>query len=78
MEVELKLPSMGDMTDGTVSRWLKSVGDEVTEGEAVLEVETAKAEIEVEAPASGVLIRIVAEQGTTVDVGEVLAIIAPR
>lgn len=75
MEFEFKLPSMGDMSDGTVTRWLKSVGAAVTVGEPLLEVETAKAEVEIEAPVDGTLVRIVAAEGDMIDVGSVLAII---
>ena len=60
------------VTEGTVVAWLKEVGDEVREGEPLCSIETDKVEAEVEAPASGVLARVIAEAGDTVEVGEPL------
>ncbi|MTD55664.1 biotin/lipoyl-containing protein [Amycolatopsis pithecellobii] len=78
MTIPIKLPSFGDMTDGTVLSWLKQVNDPVTEGEPLVLIETAKAEVEVEAPASGILTKIVAEPGETVDIGDDLGAITTR
>jgi pyruvate/2-oxoglutarate dehydrogenase complex dihydrolipoamide acyltransferase (E2) component len=79
MSVEVRLPQWGmGMADGTVLEWLKSVGDDVAEDEPLVEIEAAKATDFVTAPASGVLSQIVAETGTVVPVGELLAIIEPK
>ena len=72
--VAVVLPSMGEsVTEGTVSRWLKAVGDEVKLGEAVVEVTTDKVDVEVPAPSAGTLSEIVAAEGDTVAVGATLA-----
>jgi pyruvate dehydrogenase E2 component (dihydrolipoamide acetyltransferase) len=74
---EVRLPQAGmGMTDGTVLDWLKQVGDEVSKGECIAEVEAAKTTLEIEAPCDGVLARIVAPAGTLVPVREVMALIA--
>ncbi len=65
------------VSEGIVSRWLKAVGDNVDEGEPLVEVTTDKVDVEVPAPASGHLSEIVAAEGQTVAVGAVLARIAP-
>ena len=58
MATELMMPQMGyDMQEGTVVRWLKSEGSEVTMGEPIAEIETDKAVVEFESYASGVLTR---------------------
>src|SRR2546421_1203308 len=65
---------MGEsITEGTVARWLKSVGDTVREGEGLVEVSTDKVDAEVPAPASGRLRAIIAQPGQTVTVGAPLA-----
>ena len=75
--VAVTLPHMGEsVTEGTVGRWLKQVGDSVSEGEPVVEVTTDKVDVEVPAPATGRLDEIVAAEGETVTVGAVLARIA--
>src|SRR5215472_5636780 len=77
MPVVIQMPKLGHaMTEGTVLLWHKCAGDAVAQGELVLTVETDKAEVEVEAPASGVLARLSAAQGEVVQVGEELAVIA--
>ncbi len=62
-----------DMESGRVDTWLKQVGDRVERGEPIVEVETDKATIEMEATHSGTLVEIVAEPGQDVPVGEVIA-----
>jgi pyruvate dehydrogenase E2 component (dihydrolipoamide acetyltransferase) len=70
------MPALGMAQDtGTVVQWLKQVGQEVTKGEPLLEVETDKAVVEVEAPASGTLAAISAEAGAEVPVGTTIAVI---
>ncbi|PZR80228.1 MAG: pyruvate dehydrogenase complex dihydrolipoyllysine-residue acetyltransferase, partial [Candidatus Aeolococcus gillhamiae] len=60
---------MGEsVTEGTISRWLKAVGDSVAEGESVVEVTTDKVDVEVPSPAEGTLEAIVAQEGDTVTV----------
>ena len=69
---------MGEsVTEGTISRWLKAVGDPVTEGESLVEVTTDKVDVEVPSPAAGTLESITAKEGDTVNVGATLATIAP-
>ena len=76
MTVEFRLPQFGmGMTDGTITVWYKAEGDAVLEGEPLLEVEAAKTNVEVTAPVSGVLARIVVEAGTNVPVQTVIAVI---
>ena len=71
------MPQLGEtVNEGTVSEWHKKVDDLVEKGETLLDVETDKVAIEIEAPASGVLSSINVEEGGTVDVGTILAVIA--
>jgi 2-oxoglutarate dehydrogenase E1 component len=68
---------MGEsVAEGTISRWLKAVGDSVAEGESLVEVTTDKVDVEVPSPTSGTLEAIVAQEGDTVEVGATLATIA--
>jgi pyruvate dehydrogenase E2 component (dihydrolipoamide acetyltransferase) len=64
------------MKSGTVSAWLKKEGETVRQGEPLLELETDKAVVEVEATASGVVVRILVQAGESAEVGDPLAIIA--
>ncbi len=76
MASDVTMPQMGaDMTEGTVVRWLKQVGDEVQRGEILAEIETDKATVELEAFESGTLLKHVVPEGETVPVGEVIAIL---
>jgi pyruvate/2-oxoglutarate dehydrogenase complex dihydrolipoamide acyltransferase (E2) component len=59
--------------EGTIARWLKAVGERVSRGEVIVEVETAKALQEVEAPASGTLVTIIVAEGMTTPVNTALA-----
>jgi pyruvate dehydrogenase E2 component (dihydrolipoamide acetyltransferase) len=61
---------------GTIARWLKQVGEPVSKGEAVLEVETDKITMEVESPADGVLVQVLAEPGARVPIGQPIAYLA--
>ena len=71
------MPKLGlTMTEGTVSKWLKKVGDEVKQGEPLFDVETDKLTNTIEASASGVLRHLFVEEGTTVPVLEKVAVIA--
>ena len=74
--VELKLEQYSEeMEYGTISRWLKREGDAVEAGEIVVEIETEKANQEVEAPVAGVLQSILAVQGDEIKVGDPIAVI---
>ena len=76
--VAVTLPAMGEsVTEGTVVEWRKAEGDAVQEGEVVADVTTDKVDVEVTAPASGVLQRIVVAAGASAAVGATLAEIAP-
>ncbi|WP_081395403.1 2-oxoglutarate dehydrogenase, E2 component, dihydrolipoamide succinyltransferase, partial [Actinomyces naeslundii] len=73
---EVTMPALGEsVTEGTVSSWLKAVGDTVEANEPLLEVATDKVDTEVPSPASGVLLEIRVPEDETVEVGTVLAII---
>jgi 2-oxoglutarate dehydrogenase E2 component (dihydrolipoamide succinyltransferase) len=70
------MPQLGEtVAEGTVARWYKKVGDQVTADDVLFDVETDKASMEVPAQAAGVLSQILVQEGTTVDVGTVLAVI---
>ena len=76
MATELKMPQMGyDMEEGTVVRWLKEEGSAVNRNEAVAEIETDKAIVEFESDSEGVLLKIIAPEGTVVPVGQTIAVI---
>jgi pyruvate/2-oxoglutarate dehydrogenase complex dihydrolipoamide acyltransferase (E2) component len=76
MRIEVTMPNLGyDMEEGTIQSWLKKVGDSVSRGEAIAEIETDKTTVEMEAMASGTLVEILSEAGTDVAVGDVIAII---
>ena len=76
MPTKVNFPKSGmGIDEGTVIRWLKAVGDMVDKGEVLVEIETAKATQEVEAPASGTLSRILVSEGQTTAVNTALAII---
>ena len=76
MTTEVVLPRLGlTQDDGTVVRWFKAEGSRVTKGEPLFEVMTDKATLEVEAPASGVLLRILVAEGSTVPVATPIALI---
>lgn len=78
MPVAVTLPDLGEsVSEALVSRWLRSPGDLVEEGEPLLEVSTDKVDTEVSAPASGRLIEIVPDVGQTLLVGATLAFIDP-
>ncbi|QHN18074.1 2-oxoglutarate dehydrogenase, E2 component, dihydrolipoamide succinyltransferase [Gordonia amarae] len=73
---EVVMPALGEsVTEGTVTNWLKAVGDEVSEDEPLLEVSTDKVDTEIPAPASGTLLAIFAQEDDVVEVGGKLAII---
>ena len=71
---DIVMPQLGEtVTEGTVTRWFKQVGDEVALDEALFEVSTDKVDTEVPSPVAGVLSEILANEGDVVEVGQVLA-----
>src|SRR2546422_8777673 len=75
MATEVKLPRLGQgMESGTIVKWLKSEGDRVEKGEPLYELDTEKVTQEVEAEASGVLLKILVSEGE-VDVGKPIGVI---
>ncbi len=71
------MPQLGEtVTEGTITRWMKQVGDEVAEDEVLFEVSTDKVDSEVPSPAAGVVSEILVPEGDTVDVGTRLAVIS--
>ena len=71
---DVLLPALGEsVTEGTVTRWLKAVGDTIAADEPLLEVSTDKVDTEIPAPASGTLLEILVNEDETVDVGTVVA-----
>ena len=72
------MPQMGvSVTEGTITKWLKQVGDPIARDEPLLEISTDKVDTEVPSSAEGVVAQILVPEGATVEVGTVLAIIAP-
>lgn len=75
---DLRVPELGEsVVEATVGRWLKHTGELVKTGEAVVELETDKVNLEVAAEEDGILSRIIADEGATVAVGSSLAVIEP-
>ncbi|MDU5161831.1 MAG: biotin/lipoyl-containing protein, partial [Winkia neuii] len=76
MSESVKMPALGEsITEGTVSRWLKEVGDTVEVDEPIVEVSTDKVDSEVPSPAAGTILKILVPEDETVDVGTEIAII---
>ncbi|RPF30456.1 2-oxo acid dehydrogenase subunit E2 [Streptomyces sp. TLI_185] len=76
MTVSVTLPALGEsVTEGTVTRWLKQVGERVEADEPLLEVSTDKVDTEIPSPAAGVLLEITVAEDETVEVGAALAVI---
>src|SRR5438270_11135280 len=76
MPVEIRVPSLGEsIVDAVIASWLKHEGESVNQGDALVELETDKVNVEVTAEQSGVLQKIVKQEGDTVTVGEVLGVI---
>ena len=73
---DITMPQLGEtVTEGTITKWFKAVGDAVAEDEPLFEVSTDKVDSEVPSPVSGTLTEIKVPEGDTVDVGVVLAVI---
>ena len=78
MSVQIKVPDMGEsVIDATITQWLHVEGEQVAAGEALLELETDKVNLEISAPQAGVLRGIAHQAGETVSVGELLATLEP-
>lgn len=76
---EVIMPKMGDaMEEGVLLKWLKAVGDEISEGDALAEIETDKVTLEMEAQESGFLTNLLVEEGATVPIGEAVAMIGTQ
>ncbi|HEY8728999.1 MAG TPA: biotin/lipoyl-containing protein, partial [Acidothermaceae bacterium] len=73
---QFKLPDVGEgLTEAEVVRWLVQVGDRVTQNQTIVEIETAKALVELPSPFAGVVTELLVGEGTTVDVGTPIIII---
>src|SRR3954464_5781085 len=74
MATDVVMPQMGEsIAEGTVSRWIKKVGDKVERDEPLLEISTDKVDAEIPSPAAGTLTEILAQEGQTVAVNSVVA-----
>ena len=77
--VDVVMPQMGvSVSEGTILKWLKQVGETIAADEPLLEISTDKVDTEVPSPGSGVIREILVQEGETVDVGTRLAVIAPE
>lgn len=75
--VDVVMPQMGvSVSEGTISRWMKAVGETIEKDETLLEISTDKVDTEVPSPAAGVISEIRAQEGDTLDVGAILAVIS--
>ncbi|CAN5732685.1 2-oxoglutarate dehydrogenase, E2 component, dihydrolipoamide succinyltransferase [soil metagenome] len=73
---DIQMPQLGEtVTEGTITKWFKAVGDEIAEDEVLFEVSTDKVDSEVPSPSGGYLAEILVEEGETVDVGTRLAVV---
>ncbi len=76
--IEVPMPQMGEsIAEGTVSKWLKRLGDAVQRDEPILEISTDKVDAEIPSPAAGTLVEIAVQEGETVGVGTIVAYIDP-
>src|ERR1044072_2312909 len=74
---DVTMPQLGEtVTEGTITKWFKSVGDQIAEDEVLFEVSTDQVDSDVPSAASGYLAEIKVAEGETVDVGSVLAVIS--
>ncbi len=75
----MRLPQLGQgIESGTLVKWLKSEGDAIEKGELLYELDTDETTIEVEAEASGILLKLFAGEGEEVAVGTIIAVMDPR
>src|SRR5699024_5795857 len=74
MAQSVEMPELGEsVTEGTITQWLKKVGDKVEVDEPLLEVSTDKVDTEIPSPVAGVLLKVMAEEDDTIEVGSVIA-----
>lgn len=74
--VEVKVPELAEsITEGTIAKWLKNVGEKVNKGDDIVELETDKVNVQISAEDEGVLTEIKKEEGDTVEVGEIIAVL---
>ena len=74
---DIQMPQLGEsVTEGTITKWFKQVGEHIAEDEVLFEVSTDKVDSEVPSPVSGYLAEIKVPEGDTVDVGTVLAVVS--
>jgi pyruvate dehydrogenase E2 component (dihydrolipoamide acetyltransferase) len=79
MAETINMPKLGfDMAEGTLIRWVKQVGENINKGDVLAEIETDKATVEVESPASGVVLQHMVDQGTVVPVNAPIAIVGAQ
>src|SRR6266496_3159163 len=77
-QTQVVMPQMGvSVSEGTITKWLKQVGEAIGRDEPLLEISTDKVDTEVPSPAEGLVTQILVQEGETVEVGTVLALIAP-
>ena len=77
MATPVTMPQLGEsVTEGTIARWLKAEGDEVEQDEPIAEVDTDKVNTELPSPLAGRLQKLLVSEGTTVDVGAEIALVA--
>ncbi len=77
MAIDIKVPALGEsVTEATVAKWMKKVGEAVAKDEPLCELETDKVTLEVNAPAAGTLSEIRADEGSNVEIGQILGVIA--
>ena len=75
MRIDVPMPQMGEsIAEGTITRWLKKVGETVKRDEPLFEISTDKVDAEIPAPAAGILVEIKSQEGETVPVNEVVAV----
>src|ERR1051325_10444645 len=76
MAETISMPKLGfDMAEGTLVRWVKNEGENVNKGDVLAEIETDKATVEVESSASGVVRKLLVEEGSVVPIGNPIAIV---
>src|SRR3954471_4229481 len=74
---DIEMPQLGEtVTEGTITKWFKNVGDPIAEDEVLFEVSTDKVDSEVPSPVAGFVSEIRVPEGDTVDVGTILAVVA--
>src|SRR5580698_10423328 len=79
MAVEVQMPQMGEsVIEGTIAKWLVKEGDTVSEDQPLVEISTDKVDTEIPLPSAGTISQLVAEEGQTLPVGAVIALIEPQ